>query len=75
MKITYAKQAVKAIGGMDRKTKQRMKIAIESLPQGQTAEGGLRQLSAAGGRLARPVFLSYRRRNPDRKNPAARPSI
>ena len=34
MKITYAKQAVKAIGGMDRKTKQRMKIAIESLPQG-----------------------------------------
>lgn len=34
MHIEYAKQAVKAINGMDRSTKQRIKIAIESLPNG-----------------------------------------
>lgn len=34
MKFSYTKQAVKAIGGMDRKTKLRIKTAIEQLPQG-----------------------------------------
>ena len=34
MKIQYAKLAVKSIETMDRPTKQRIKQAIEGLPQG-----------------------------------------
>lgn len=34
MDIEYAKAAVKAIGGMDKPTKQRLKRAIEELPKG-----------------------------------------
>lgn len=34
MKIKYSKQAVKAINSMDRITKQRIKKAIEGLPNG-----------------------------------------
>ena len=34
MQITYAKQPIKIIGGIDKPTKQRMKKAIEALPKG-----------------------------------------
>lgn len=34
MVIEYAKQAVKAISGMDRPTKQRIRAAIEAIPKG-----------------------------------------
>lgn len=34
MNIEYSKQAVKTISGADRPTKQRIKAAIEGLPQG-----------------------------------------
>lgn len=34
MDIEYSKRAVKAINGMDRPTKQRIKAAIEALPNG-----------------------------------------
>ena len=34
MEIRYAKVAVKVIGGMDRPTKQRIKAAVEKLPEG-----------------------------------------
>lgn len=34
MDIEYSRQAVKAINGMDRPTKQRMKSAIENIPAG-----------------------------------------
>ena len=34
MEIRYAKAAVKAINGMDRPTKQRIKAAVEKLPEG-----------------------------------------
>lgn len=34
MRIEYAKAAVKVINGMDRPTKQRIKTAIEKLPDG-----------------------------------------
>ena len=34
MGIEYSKAAVKAIAAMDRKTKQRIKEAIEGIPQG-----------------------------------------
>lgn len=34
MNIQYSKRAVKAINSMDKRTKQRIKIAIEELPQG-----------------------------------------
>lgn len=34
MVIQYSKQSAKAIGGMDRPTKQRIKTAIEGLPSG-----------------------------------------
>ena len=34
MDISYSKAAVKAIAAMNRKTKQRIKDAIEGIPQG-----------------------------------------
>ena len=34
MEIQYARAAVKAINGMDRETKQRIKAALEKLPKG-----------------------------------------
>ena len=34
MEIQYAKAAVKAIGEMDKPTKQRIKLAIEKIPEG-----------------------------------------
>lgn len=34
MEIRYAKAAVKSISGMDRPTKQRIKAALERLPDG-----------------------------------------
>ena len=34
MNIEYSKRAVKAINGMDRRTKQRIKAGIEGLPDG-----------------------------------------
>lgn len=34
MQISYAKAAVKAINGMDRPTKQRIRAAIEKIPAG-----------------------------------------
>ena len=34
MEITYSKAAVKVINGMDRPTKQRIKAAIEKIPEG-----------------------------------------
>lgn len=34
MEITYSKAAVKVINGMDRPTKQRIKTAIEKIPEG-----------------------------------------
>lgn len=34
MEITYSKAAVKVINGMDRLTKQRIKAAIEKIPDG-----------------------------------------
>ena len=34
MEIRYAKAAIKVIGGLDRSTKQRIKNAVERLPQG-----------------------------------------
>ena len=36
MNIVYSKQAVKTINHMDRVTKQRIKAAIERLPNGDT---------------------------------------
>jgi mRNA-degrading endonuclease RelE of RelBE toxin-antitoxin system len=36
MKIIYSKKAVKAIAHMDKITKQRIKLAIEKLPDGDT---------------------------------------
>ena len=38
MKIRYSKQAIKAIQGMDSARKQRMKVAIEKLPEGDTKQ-------------------------------------
>ena len=38
MNIVYSKQAVKAINRMDAVTKQRMKVAIEKLPEGDTKQ-------------------------------------
>lgn len=34
MMIEYSKQAIKAINGMNSRTKQRMKVAIEGIPAG-----------------------------------------
>ena len=34
MEVRYAKAAVKAINSMDRPTKQRIKAAVEKLPEG-----------------------------------------
>ena len=34
MEITYSKAAVKVINGMDRPTKQRIRAAIEKIPEG-----------------------------------------
>lgn len=34
MKLEYSKQAVKTINGMDKTTKQRIKAAVEGLPDG-----------------------------------------
>lgn len=34
MNIEYARRAVKAINGMDAKTKQRIKVGIEKIPNG-----------------------------------------
>lgn len=34
MQIEYAKRAVKAINSMDRPNKQRIRVAVESLPSG-----------------------------------------
>ena len=38
MKITFAKQAVKTINRMDSATKQRIKAAIEHLPDGDVKQ-------------------------------------
>ena len=38
MKIIYSKQAIKTIQNMDAATKQRMKVAIERLPDGDTKQ-------------------------------------
>jgi mRNA interferase RelE/StbE len=38
MEITYSKQVVKTIGRMDSATKQRIKTAIERLPDGDTKQ-------------------------------------
>lgn len=38
MNIIYSKQVVKAISRMDSATKQRIKIAIEQLPDGDTKQ-------------------------------------
>ena len=38
MEIHYTKRAVKAINGMDRPTKQRIKAAIEKLPDGDVKQ-------------------------------------
>lgn len=54
MEIQYSKSAVKAISGMDRQTKQRIKAAIEKLP-----EGDVKPLRGAAG--------SYRLRVGDRR--------
>ena len=34
MEISYARAAVKAINGMDKATKQRIKAAVEKIPEG-----------------------------------------
>lgn len=34
MEISYSKSAVKVINGMDRPTKQRIRAAIEKIPEG-----------------------------------------
>lgn len=44
MKIEYAKAAVKVINGLDRPTKQRIKAAVEGLP-----EGDVKALSGSKG--------------------------
>ena len=36
--VEYSKRAVKTIGGMDRPTKQRIKKAVEGIPQGDIVE-------------------------------------
>ena len=38
MKINYSRQAVKAISGMDSTTKQRIKAAVEGLPDGDVKQ-------------------------------------
>jgi len=38
MNIIYSKQAVKTINGMDGATKQRIKTAVEKLPDGDTKQ-------------------------------------
>ena len=38
MNIIYSKQAAKAINGMDSATKQRIRAAIEKLPDGDTKQ-------------------------------------
>ena len=38
MKPVYSKAAAKAIGGMDNATKQRIKAAIEKLPEGDVKQ-------------------------------------
>ena len=38
MNITYSKQAVKAINSMDAAAKQRIRAAIEKLPDGDTKQ-------------------------------------
>ncbi len=37
MQITYSRAAVKAINGMDKAAKQRIKAGIEKLPQGDVS--------------------------------------
>lgn len=54
MEIQYSKAAVKAISGMDQQAKQRIKAAIEKLP-----EGDVKPLRGAAG--------SYRLRVGDRR--------
>lgn len=54
MEIQYSKAAVKAIGEMDRPTKQRIRTAIEKIP-----EGDIKPLRGAAG--------SYRLRVGDRR--------
>ena len=53
--IQYSKQAVKAINGMDKPTKQRIKNAIEGIPKGdiKTLKGssGRYRLRVGGWRI------------------------
>ena len=60
MEITYSKAAVKVINGMDRPTKQRIRAAIEKIPEGDIKAPARQQrlLQAPCGRLAHLVFLS-----------------
>ncbi len=55
MDIEYSKQAVKAINGMDSRTKQRIKAAIEGLPEGDikplTGSRGSYRLRVGGWRI------------------------
>ena len=55
MEIRYAKAPVKTIGSMDRPTKQRIKKAIEGLPQGDVkplqGSDGLYRLRVGGWRI------------------------
>ena len=55
MKIQYARLAVKSIETMDRPTKQRIKQAIEGLPQGDVkrlkGSDGLYRLRVGGWRI------------------------
>ncbi len=38
MNVIYSKQAIKTLGGMDMPTKQRIRTAIELLPEGDTKQ-------------------------------------
>ena len=55
MKPVYSKAVAKAIGGMDNATKQRIKAAIEKLP-----EGDIKPLQGYGGKTHRLRVGGYR---------------
>jgi mRNA interferase RelE/StbE len=59
MRIQYSKKAVKYINGLDKPTKQRIKIAIEGLTQ-QPAKGDIKTLQGYSDNRKRLRVGKYR---------------
>ena len=59
MEISYARAAVKTINSLDRPTKQRIKKAVEGLPEGDikplSGSKGLYRLRVGTGALCFPI--------------------